>query len=405
MQREVQGATRERMLREMVTLLEVLTVETPLVLVLEDLHWSDPSALDLLALVARRREPAQLLIIGTYRPSELLAKDHPLRTVVQELQAHHLCARLTLQSLSETAVEQYLVQRFPVQVFPTRLVQVLHQRTGGNPLFLVNLVDDLVTHGILTDGEGGWMLQGDIETLVQQVPESSRQLITVQIGRVSPATQQTLAAASVAGAVFSVAAVAAAVEAPIPVVETQCEDVVRQQLFLQRAGIETWPDGTTAARYGFRHALYQELWHEQGTVTQRQEWHQRIGLRKELAYNGRAPEIAAELTVHFEQGRDYPRAVQYLQQAAQNALRRSANIEAIQYLTKALEVLETLPDTPERTQQELNLQITLGVPLQATKGFASPEVERTYARAQELCQQVGETLQLFRVLSGLWFFI
>jgi hypothetical protein len=94
---------------------------------------------------------------------------------------------------------------------------------------------------------------------------------------------------------------------------------------LQRAGIEAWPDGTEAARYGFRHALYQELWHEQGTITQRQEWHQRIGLRKELAYNGRAPEIAAELAVHFEQGRDTRRATHYLQQAAQNALRRSAN--------------------------------------------------------------------------------
>ena len=139
MQREVQGATRERRLREMITLLEVLTVKTPLVLVLEDLHWSDPSTLDLLALVARRREPAQLLIIGTYRPSEVLISEHPLRTVRQELLAHKQCQELTLEGLSEVAVEEYLEHRFPVHVFPARLAQVLHQRTGGIPLFLVNL--------------------------------------------------------------------------------------------------------------------------------------------------------------------------------------------------------------------------------------------------------------------------
>jgi DNA-binding winged helix-turn-helix (wHTH) protein/predicted ATPase len=401
LQRETQGVTRERMLREMGTLLEVLTAETPLLLVLEDLHWSDPSTIDLLALIARRQEPARLLLIGTYRPSEVFASEHPLRTVGQELLAHKQCYELALEGLSEAAVEQYLEQRFPVQVFPARLTQVLQQRTEGNPLFLTNLVDDLVLRGVLTDGEGGWMVQGDIDMLLQQVPDSSRQLITAQMARVSPATQQTLAAASVAGVVFSAAAVAAALDTLITEVETRCEEVTRQQLFVQRAGIETWPDGTVAARYGFRHALYQELWHEQGTVNQRQEWHQRIGLRKELAYNGRASEIAAELAVHFEQGRNYQQAIYYLQQAAQQALQRSANMEAIGLLTKGLKLLQTLPDTPERTEQELRLRITQGGPLIALKGFAAPEMRVNYDRALELCQRGRETLQSFPVLWGL----
>jgi predicted ATPase len=170
---------------------------------------------------------------------------------------------------------------------------------------------------------------------------------------------------------------------------------------LQRAGIEAWPDGTTAARYGFRHALYQELWHEHSTVNQRQRWHQRIGLCKEQAYNGRAPEIAAELAVHFEQGRNYQRAIHYLQQAAQNALRRSANTEAIAHLTKGLELLKTVPDTPERLQQELALQMALGPALMATRGFAVPEVEKSFVRAQELCERIGATPQLFPMLVGI----
>ena len=105
----------------MATLLEVLTAETPLVLVLEDLHWSDPSTLDLLALIARRREPARLLVVGTYRPSEMLANGHPLRTVIQELLSHQQCQELILEGLSEVAVEEDLAQRFAVRVFPTRL--------------------------------------------------------------------------------------------------------------------------------------------------------------------------------------------------------------------------------------------------------------------------------------------
>src|SRR5262249_22877927 len=150
--------------------------------------------------VARRWDPARLLIIGTFRPSELLASGHPLHTVRRELLGHKQCQELTLEGLSETMVEAYFARRFPLRTFSTRLARRFHQQTGGNPLFLVNLVDDLVAHGILTDGERGWMVQGEMDAVFRQVPESSRQLITAQMTRLSPARQQTLAAASVAGA-------------------------------------------------------------------------------------------------------------------------------------------------------------------------------------------------------------
>ena len=165
-----------------------------------------------------------------------------------------------------------------------------------------------------------------------------------------------------------------------------------------------WPDGTVTTRYGFRHALYQEVLYERVPAGRRIGLHRRIGEREEAAYGERAREIAAELAMHFERGRDYGRAVQYLQQAGENASRRSANVEASNYLTKGLELLKTLPDTPERAQQELTLQIALGVSLMATKGYAAPEVEKAYTRARELCRQVGETPQLFPVLWGLWSF-
>jgi len=144
--------------------------------------------------------------------------------------------------------------------------------------------------------------------------------------------------------------------------------------------------------------------YERVTGRRRVRLHQRIGEREEAAYGERAGEIAAELAVHFERGRDYRRAVRYLGQAGERALRRSAYQEAITHLAKGLELLNTLPDTPERTHQELTLQIALGVSLMALKGWAAPEIGKTYARALELSRQHGSPAQQFQALFGLWVF-
>jgi len=399
LQRKVQGASRERMLREMGEALEVLTTEQPLVLRLEDLHWSDHSTLELLSVLARRRERARLLVIGTYRPMEMLADGHPLRTVKQELQLHRQCEEQRLALLTEEHVAEYLTRRFSAETTGWSslqgLARLIHQRTEGNPLFMVNVVDYLATQGGL--GES-------VEKVQSRVPGDLRQMIEEQIHRLSPEEQNTLEVASVAGAEFSAAAVAAGVGAQVSEVEIRCAGLARREQFLQARGMEEWPDETVAARYSFLHALYQQVLYERVTAGRRIELHRRIGERQERAYGERARGIAAELAVHFERGHDYRRAVQYYEQAEKNAVQRSAYVEAIGLLTKGLELLKTLPDTSERIQQELELQIALGDPLIATKGYAAPEGEKAVLRARELCQQVGETPQLFPVLFRLWVF-
>jgi predicted ATPase len=407
LQRKVLRATPERMLREMAKVLEALTAERPLVLALEDLHWSDPSTLDLLSLVARRTEPARLLIIGTYRPLGVIVRDHPLKTVKQELQVHNYCQELELEPLSEAQIVEYLAVRGLVgarRAVPLQLARLIHQRTEGNPLFLVSVVDDLIARGMIVQTDTNWELREEPATIESRIPDNIRHLVALQSGRLSPVEQQTLEAASVAGMEFSAASVAAALATDTEGIERLCEHLAERQHFLRRVGIEEWPDGTLAARYSFLHALYQQSWHERVSPTQLQHYHLHIGERKERAYGEGAREIAVELAIHFEQGRDYRKAVQYLQQAGGNAVQRSANVEAISHLTRGLELLKTLPDTPQRAQQELTLQVALGAPLMATKGYAAPVVEQAYARARELCQQVGETPQFFRVLHGLWAF-
>jgi DNA-binding winged helix-turn-helix (wHTH) protein/predicted ATPase len=410
LQRELLGTTQERMLREMASLIETLTgtrvVHEPplLVLVLEDLHWSDASTVELIARLARRQDSARLLLIGTYRPIEVLVSQHPLHGLYQELQGHEQCQELPLSWLSEEAVSTYLHRRFPHQLFPQQLTLLLHQRTEGNPLLLVSVMEEWVAQGLLKQEEGTWILANGIEAIKRKIPHSVRQLIEKQIERLSAEEQQALAAASVAGAEFSAAAVAAALERDVVAVEACCEELARRQQFLRQAGVSAWPDGTVATRYGFRHALSREAWYERTTFGQRQRLHQRIGKRLEIAFRDQANEIVAELAMHFEEAQDYRRAVEYHKQAGEKALQRFAYHETIVHFTTALELLKLLPDTPERAQQELTLQLALGGPLSATKGWAAPETGQAYARALDLGKRTGNTTQLFLALFGSWVF-
>ncbi len=400
LQRRILGATRERMLRELAEAVEHLTAAQPLVLVLEDLHWSDYATLDFLAFVARRRQPARLLVIGTYRPTDVILRDHPLRRVTQELQLHGQCQELVLELLPAGAVAAYLAARFPGQQASASLVHMLAQRTDGNPLFFVTIVEEMLSRGLLR-ATGQELVLNDTAAGPIAIPDTIQQMMEQQVERLSPAEQQVLEAASVAGAEFSAAAVAAGLAAPVEEVEHLCAVLARRRQFVRALSAAEWPDKTVTTRYAFLHAVYHELLYERVPAAQRAQWHRRIGERGVLAYGARAGEIATELAMHFERGRDYPQAVQYLHQAGQTAMRRAAHQEALTLLSKGLELLTPLPDTPARTQQELDVRITLGPALLAVKGPTAPEVESAYTRARELCQQLGETPQLFRVLFGL----
>ena len=165
LQRRCCGTTRDRMLRELAEALETLTAQRPLILVLEDLHWSDYATLDWLAYVARRRVPARLLVLGTYRPVEARLRAHPVRTVAQELQRQGHARELHLPSLSEAGVMAYVTQRFGADRLPAALARVLHQRTNGHPFFLVTIVEEWVRQGYLVALPDGWAFHGALETV------------------------------------------------------------------------------------------------------------------------------------------------------------------------------------------------------------------------------------------------
>jgi DNA-binding winged helix-turn-helix (wHTH) protein/predicted ATPase len=388
LQRKAAGATRERMLREVAEALEALTVEQGVVFIFEDLHWSDWSTLDLLAYLAQRRAAARLLAVGTYRPADLVLREHPLKGIKQELQIHGQCVEVRLELLTEGDVQTYVTQRLGSQSPAEGLAEQVYRRTDGNPLFMVNVVEQYQQQGRLDE----------------TAPASVQEMIGRQIARLSEEQRQVLEAGSVMGNEFAVAAVATVLKGDPEPLEELCEELAQTGRFLQEAGIAEWPDGTLSGRYRFRHALYQNVFYQRIGEARRVRLHRVVGAYGERVFGERAKEMAAELAMHFERGRDSRRAVQYLRQTGENALRRSAYHEAIGHLTKGIHLLQTLPETPERAQQEVRLQTILGSALMSTQGFASPEAKKAYTRAQELCQQLGETPALFPVLFGLWRF-
>src|SRR5262249_6019493 len=156
LRRELVGVTKERMLREMSEALEALTAETPLVLVLEDLHWSDHSTLDLLGMLARREEAARLLVLGSYRPVDVIVTGHPLQSLLQELRMRRQCEDVALPFLGEADVGAYLARRFGPDAGSSELAPAVHRRTDGNPLFMVRLTDELIAVGVLVEEAGDW---------------------------------------------------------------------------------------------------------------------------------------------------------------------------------------------------------------------------------------------------------
>lgn len=389
LQREVQGASRERMLREVTEALEVLTTEVPLILVLDDLHWSDNATLDLLAFLGARREPARFLLLAAYRPEEIGPGAHPLKSIAHGLHTHGRCQHLPLAFLNVEDVAHYLTARFPAHRFSPALAVLIYQRTDGNALFVTNVVEDLVARNILAFHHEQWRLTVPIADVHFEESTSIREIIDSHLDRLGPEEEATLKVASVAGEQFSTAAVAAGVGVSSEEIEELCEGLARRNQFLRMREPEEWPDGTVATRYEFIHSLYRHSLYERVTAAKRVQLHQRIGERQEQGYGNQANEIASELALHFERGRDIRRALHYRLQAAHNAVHLFAYQEAGSHLAKGMELLAHLNDTQERKQYELVLQNALGAIAIATHGRPSAAVEHTYAQARELWSSGG----------------
>ncbi len=359
LQREIMGATRQRMLREIVVAVETISSDKPLLLTIEDLHWACHSTIDFIAALARSRAPAKLLLIATHRPADVASAGHPLKSVEQELLIHRLCHRFHLEPLEEEDIAEYLAGGSSEIAVPQGLAALLKRHSEGNPLFMLAALEHLLQCGFIRKEADSWTLGVPLDQIGLEVPESLRDMIDAQIENLDPEVQRILEVASTNGVQFSsgVSAVPASVDEER--FEQICEDLSRRRV-LRRLGSSHFPDGSISSRYEFSHALYREVLYRRLAPARLTRTHRQIGERLERLYAGHEHAIAAELAEHFEHSNDWPSALKYLRLAAEGARRRYANREAGVILRRALGLCANLSGG-EQAEWQIRILTILGM--------------------------------------------
>jgi adenylate cyclase len=397
----LKSTSQERLKHEVADFFEEATRFQPLVLFFDDLHWADESTTDLLLYLSEKLNSWRMLIIGTYRPADLAITKHPFLNVAETLQGRGIQQRLDLNFLSRDDIENYLALEFPGHRFPPHLASLIHTRTEGNPLFMADLVRYLRVRRVIVEEKGQWTLSPVIPA---DLPESVRSMVHKKIEQLSPEDRQLLTAASVQGSQFDSAVVSKAAGLDPAFVEDRLDDLERLYAFVRLIDEQELPDGTPTLRYRFVHALYQNAFYGLLKPTRRSMLSNAVAEALLSYHEDQTSPIALNLALLFETSRSFARSADFFLMAAKRAAELFAFQEAVGLARRGLDALKRLTDSPERAYRELQLQTALGGPLTAIKGFTTPEVGQTYARARELFQRAGEPTEFFPMLFGQWAF-
>jgi predicted ATPase/class 3 adenylate cyclase len=354
----------------------------PLVLVFEDLHWIDAETQAVLDTLVESLPTAQILLLVNYRPD--YQHTWGSKTYYRQLRLD------PLPPASAEALLQALLGDDP-SLAP--LTPVLITRTEGNPFFLEESMRTLVETQVLVGMRGAYRLAQALPSI--QVPATVQAVLAARIDRLPPEEKHLLQAAAVIGKDVPAALLQATAEVPWVAVQRSLARLQAAEFLYETT---LFPE----LAYTFKHALTQEVAYNAVLVERRRGLHERAAQAIEGLFAERLSEHYHALAHHYSRSGNTPKAVDYLHRAGQQAVERSAYAEAVSHLTTALDLLTTLPESRARSQQELTVQMALGAALRPTKGAGAPEVEQQYTRARALCEQVGEPLQLFRVLWGLW---
>ena len=340
LQREILGATRERMVREICEALESLSSDVPMLLIFEDLHWVDPSTLDLISALARRREQAKLMLVCTYRPVDVILSNSNLKALKQDLQVHNLCTEIALERLPEPVIAEYLSAEFPNASLPSALAHLIYRHSEGNPLFMVAIVQDMRKKGLIVHEGSDWKLSTPLETIDPGVPPSLQQMLELQVERLAAPEQRILEAGSVAGEHFSAWEIATALDVAPDRVEDLCDDLAARQQVIKAIGIQELSNALASSQYEFRHALYRQAIYRRLAPGKRARLHRSIAERLKTLSVSSQRQLASEIAFHFESGGDYEQATRFLILAAENASGRFAYRDSIQILEHALKLVD-----------------------------------------------------------------
>ncbi|WP_089935493.1 AAA family ATPase [Candidatus Entotheonella palauensis] len=371
---------RERTLETLLSLLLVQASKSPLLFVVEDVHWADPSTLECLRFLTDQVATASMLVVLTCRP---------------EFEAPwSQCTEMTpvvLNRLTRTQTERMITQVAAVKHLPKEVLTQLVEKTDGVPLFVEELTRMVLESGQLVERNGQYELRGELSQLT--IPATLHDSLMARLDRLGKAKELAQWAA-VLGREFSYEVLGAVTSYDGVLLREGLARLVEAGLVFQRGLLPR-------AHYRFKHALIQDSAYGSLLKRHRQAMHQQIAtvLGSHFPQTVETqPELVAQ---HYTAADNHEQAIPYWYRAGQIALQAPANQEAIEHLKKGLELLARCPEAPERARQELDFQTTIGPALMVTQGFGHPEVEHAYTRARELCEQVGQTSELFPVLWGL----
>ena len=366
------------------------SLNQPLLLIFEDLHWIDTETQGFLDTLSESVASAQLLLLVNYRPE--YRHEWGTKTYYTQLRLAPLGTEEAQELLTFLlGTDVGATGRSPLQA----LKQLILERTDGTPFFMEEVVQTLVEEGALSGDRGHYRLETTPTEL--HISPTVQGVLAARIDRLTAAEKELLQQLSVIGRQFPASLVK-------HVVAQSEEDLYRVLSSLQAKEFLYEQPAFPESEYLFKHALTQEVAYGTVLQEQRKTLHERTGQAIEGLYRMSVGDHYSELAHHYSHSDNTEKAVEYLGLAGHQAVQRSANEEAVRHFTTALERLQTLPDSPGRNQHELGLQVALGVPLTATTGYAAPEVGNAFMRARELCEQGGETTQLFPTLYGLWAF-
>ena len=384
----------ERLMRELTTFFEEASIEIPVVLVIEDLHWTDLSTVDVLVHLAARLSRLRMLTIVTYRQNELALRDHPFVPVRADLIARGQLDELAVSPLRREDVREYVLTAFSGEEIAAELPALIFQKTEGNPLFMADLVRYLQTRDAA---------QGEAHTILD-VPDSLRALIDRTLRSLPPAARQMASIAAVQGHEFDSATLARVSGVAADEVEDLLRrlDEVHALIAIQQD--TTLPDGTIALACRFVHVLYQDALHDSIPPSKRSEWARRIAEALLLSHAGHTDHIAGQLAALFETGRDFWQASQHFLIASKNATLRFAFREAVALATRGLKCLTAIStvESSRLLQRELDLTFARLVPLASVEGYASPAAEQMSVRLVELGESLNDLQATAAALSATW---
>jgi DNA-binding winged helix-turn-helix (wHTH) protein len=295
------GRNGSTSLGELCEAFESLAAQHPLVLIFEDIHWADTSTLDLISALARRRSRAKLMLLASYRPSDI-DTEHPLRTLEQDLLTNSRSEELRLGPLNKQAVSEYLRRELRSEKLPSGLSSLIHQHSAGNPLFMTAVLEHLRGQNMFRMDDGQLHLRVPLSEIELGVPEGLAGIIEFQLEKLSDEDRRLLEAGSIAGSIFPAWAAAAALELTIDEVEEAYAALVRRVRLLAIAGQDELPDGTQSAFYVFSHALYREVLYTRMPAARRAQWHRRVAERLRAMFAENESSVAYEIAAHAEAG-------------------------------------------------------------------------------------------------------